>query len=226
MAPDTDEGIIRVVGLEEECDLEAAVEQFKCNNGACIPHFYHCNKIWECPDGVDEVGCDYQASGKIFTFFFILFYLPFSRLPMGTKIINLVLGKDLLLLLFLKKAFFSFLFFFFFFFVNFSHAVPIFFFSSFFSRSVFFFSFVLLLKNSTHSTHTHTHTHTHTRGSLYFFMKAFNNCWQDNKVVIFFCSAKLLCTIHLIIFFWGSFLNTHCPLSLSQEKKNVQKKKL
>lgn len=32
--------------------------QFKCSNGHCVPENWKCNKLNDCQDGSDEVGCD------------------------------------------------------------------------------------------------------------------------------------------------------------------------
>ena len=42
---------------EQNCSSPLA-PQFKCRNGHCIPKPWLCNKVNDCQDGSDEVGCD------------------------------------------------------------------------------------------------------------------------------------------------------------------------
>ena len=39
--------------------------QFRCNNGRCIPYMYRCNAITDCEDGSDEQGCSKSCSSRV-----------------------------------------------------------------------------------------------------------------------------------------------------------------
>ena len=46
-------------GINETDETEC--EQWECNN-----IYTHCNGIWNCPNGADEIGCDFIINIKLF----------------------------------------------------------------------------------------------------------------------------------------------------------------